>query len=90
MGLIVPQLDLVSRTLIFDPPLTDEEFEAFCAESDYRIERGERLRFAVGPLEDGCRRKTVYFSDRMVVEINISILRNRKISRRVVQWNQFL
>jgi len=39
MGLIVPQLDRVSRTLIFDPPLTDEELEAFCAESDYRIER---------------------------------------------------
>ena len=32
-----------------------------------RIERGERLYFAVGPFKNGCWRKTFCFSDRMVV-----------------------
>ena len=53
------------------------------------LERGKRLYFAVGPFENGCRRKTFGFSERMVVEINIAVSRHGKISGRIVQSNQF-
>jgi Uma2 family endonuclease len=37
----LPRLELtpIARTLIFDPPLSDQELEALCEQSDARIER---------------------------------------------------